>query len=143
MSLLARRPAWALLALAAALCACGGKGASRMTLHTPGARTGDSAAAVELTTPTATPTATATPKPKGRPVTADEKRVIKGWSDELRNGHVNAASRYFTIPSLVSNDPTGGANRLSSFSDVQAFNATFSCGAMLIRTRRSVHSFVI
>jgi hypothetical protein len=144
MSLLRRRPAWVLLALTAALCACGGKASSRMTLTTPGAHTGDPSAGVALTTPTPTPSATATPKPKtkGPPVTSDERRVIKGWSDQLRAGHVNAASRYFTIPSLVSTD-AGGASRLRSRADVKAFNATLPCGAMLIRTRRSVHSFVI
>jgi hypothetical protein len=142
MSLLRRRPAWVLLALAAALCACGGKASNRMTLTTPGTHTGDPSAGVALTTPTPTPSATATPKPKGPPVTSDERRVIKGWSDQLRAGHVNAASRYFTIPSLVSTD-AGGASRLRSRADVKAFNATLPCGAMLIRTRRSVHSFVI
>jgi hypothetical protein len=140
MSPFARRPAWVLLALV--LCACGGKAEDRMQLHTPGTKTGDPADAVSLVTPTATPKATATPKPKGPPVTADEKRVIRGWSDELRRGNVNGAASYFTIPSLVS-DATGGATQLRSRADVYAFNATLPCGAMLVRTRRSVKRFVI
>jgi hypothetical protein len=141
MSLLARRPAWVLLALAV-LWGCGAKVENRMALHTPGTRTGDPAAAVPLLTATPTPTATATPKPKRPPVTADEKRVIRGWSEALRRGNVNGAASYFTVPSLVSND-TGGATRLRSRADVYAFNATLPCGAMLVKTRRSVKRFVI
>ena len=55
---------------------------------------------------------------------------------------MQAASRYFTVPSLVST-ATGGANRLRSRADVKQFNATLPCGAQLVKTRRSVNRFVI
>jgi hypothetical protein len=144
MPLDARRPAWALAALTLTLGACGGKATDRLTLHTPGAKTGDPSATFVPPSPTPTPTADPTPtaKPEGGPVTAEEKRIIRGWSDELRHGHVQAASRYFTVPSLVST-ATGGANRLRSRADVQQFNETLPCGAQLVKTRRSVNRFVI
>jgi hypothetical protein len=139
MTTVARRPAWALAALTLALCACG-RTTDRFALKTPGAKTGDPS--VVAAAPTATPTATPTPKPKGGPVTSEEKRIIRGWSEELRHGHVAAAARYFTIPSIVSN-VTGSADKLSSRNDVMQFNATLPCGAKLVKTRRSVNRFVI
>jgi hypothetical protein len=140
MSPAARLSAWALGALALALSACGGT-TDRFDLRTPGAKTGDPSV-VAAAPPEATPTATPTPKPQGGPVTSEEKRIIRGWSDELRQGHVTAASRYFTIPSVVSNI-TGGADKLSSRDDVKQFNATLPCGAKLVKTRRSVNRFVV
>jgi hypothetical protein len=142
MAVHARRPSWALLALAATLCACGAKAPDRFSLRTPGARTGDPSARFVVPTPSPTATPDPTPEPEGGPVTAEEKRIIRGWSEELRRGHVAAAARYFTVPSLVSN-ATGGADRLRSRADVQQFNATLPCGAQLMKTRRSVKRFVI
>ncbi len=138
-----RRPAWALAALALLLCACGSSGPGRLTLRTPDANTGDPVAKFPLTNPTPTPTASPspTPAPQGGPVTSEEKRIIRGWSDELRHGHVTAASRYFDVPSVVSNG--GGADKLASKADVMEFNSTLTCGAKLVKTRRSVHHFVI
>jgi hypothetical protein len=142
MTSVARKPAWMLAALALLLCACGGK-PSRLTLHTPDTATGKDATSFPLPAPT--PTATAkpdpTPKPQGGPVTNDEKRVIRGWSDALRQDHVAAASKFFQVPSLVSNG--GAADTLASKADVRAFNATLTCGAKLVKTRRSVKHFVI
>ena len=80
--------------------------------------------------------------PKRKPVTKAEKRVIKGWADELRHGHVTAATRYFAVPTLVSNgDPDWIP--LTSRADVKKFNRTLPCGAKLIRTRRSTDGFVV
>jgi hypothetical protein len=138
------RFSWGLLVLAVALPACGGKDPSRLTLHTPDASTGHPPTTFPLENPTPTPTATAspTPKPKGGPVTSDEKRVIRGWADQLRHGHVAAASRYFTIPSVVSNTGIDIAT-LSTRADVKEFNNGFPCGAKLVKVRRSVEHFVI
>jgi hypothetical protein len=139
MTAVVRLPVWALGALTLGLCACGGT-TDRFDLRTPGAKTGDPSVVAAATTPE--PTATPTPKPKGGPVTSEEKRVIRGWSEELRHGHVTAASRYFTIPSVVSNI-AGGADKLSSRDAVKQFNATLPCGAKLVKTRRSVKRFVV
>jgi hypothetical protein len=138
------RFSWGLLALAVLLPACGGKDPSRLTLHTPGVDTGHPMTAFPLQNPTPEPTPTpqATPKPEGGPVTSDEKAVIRGWSDELRHGHVDAASRYFTVPSVVSNTGIDSAT-LSTRADVKEFNDGFPCGARLVKVRRSVNHFVI
>lgn len=143
MPVFARPSPWVLVALTATLCACG-ESTDRFSLRTPGTKTGDPESAVTLVIPTATPKAkkAAKPKAKAKPVTAEERRVIKGWSDELRHGHVQAASRYFTIPSVVSNQP-GAADTLGSRADVTAFNATLACGARLVKTRRSAKGFVV
>lgn len=138
------RFSWGLLALAVVLPACGGKGPGRMTLHTPGANTGHPLTSFPFQNPTPTPTPTpkATPKPDRGPVTKDEKKVIRGWSDELRHGHVDAASRYFTVPSVVSNSGIDMAT-LSTRADVKEFNDGFPCGAKLVKVRRSADHFVI
>jgi hypothetical protein len=122
---------------------CGGETASRMDLRTPGADTGHAGGTFPLVNPTPTPTATptATPRPEGGPVTSEEKRVIRGWSRELRAGHVAAAARYFTVPAVVSN--AGGEALLASHADARAFNKALPCGAKLVRTRRAANHFVI
>jgi hypothetical protein len=130
-------------AFALVLAGCGGRQASRMDLHTPGADTGHGVTVFPLVNPTPTPTAkpAPTPKPVGGPVTSEEKRIIRGWSDELRAGHVGAASRYFTVPSVVSN--AGSDALLSSPKDVKEFNKTLPCGAKLVKTRRATDHFVV
>ena len=138
------RFSWGLLALAVMLPACGGNDPNRLTLHTPGTDTGHPMTAFPFQnpTPTPTPTPSATPKPEGGPVTHDEKAVIRGWADQLRHGHVAAASRYFTIPSVVSTTGIDAAT-LSTRADVKEFNDGFPCGAKLVKVRRSVKHFVI
>jgi hypothetical protein len=144
MTPVVRSRAWALGALAVALGACAEAGTPRTQLRTPGAHTGSAGSEFPLENPmpSPTPTPSPTPKPEGGPVTHEEKRVIRGWADELRQGHVVAASRYFTVPSVVSNS---GAreSRLASRADVLAFNATLPCGTKLVKTRRSAKRFVI
>jgi hypothetical protein len=136
-----RRPWWALCALTLALAACGSSGPPRMTLRTPGVQTGTSDGTFPLASPTPVATPTATPKPKGKPVTATEKRIIQRWSDALRHGHVNEASGYFDVPSVVSNGDTPAT--LASKADVRLFNATLACGAKLVKTRRDQKDYVI
>jgi hypothetical protein len=118
------------------LAACGGTAQSnRLDLTTPGVHTGD-----PVPTSAATPEATATPTTKR--VTSAEKRVIKGWSDSLRQGRVNAASKYFEVPSVVSNN-TPDPVQLMSVDDVREFNRTLPCGAKLLRTRRGTEGFAV
>ncbi len=130
------RPQWAIAGLALVLAACGGTAQSnRLDLTTPGVHTGD-----PVPTSAATPEATATPTTKR--ITSAEKRVIKGWSDSLRQGRVNAASKYFEVPSMVANN-TPDPVELTSVEDVREFNRTLPCGAKLLRTRRSEAGFVV
>src|SRR4051812_26572009 len=135
----ARRPWWALLAMALTFAACGAAEPDRFTLRTPGANTGDPNF-VPLTTTTPTPSPKPTPKatatPKLKPVTKDERQVIKGWSEELRQGHLTAAARYFSLPTLIS-DSSPGWLVLETLRAVKQFNRGFTCGAKLISTRRS------
>jgi hypothetical protein len=139
----------AIAALGLVVAACGSTKPNRLDLTTPGAHTGDPLPAVtEAPSATATPTATATASPKATAtpdattVTAAEKRIIKGWSDSLRDGRVNAASRYFQVPVLVSNN-TPGYIILGTQAEVQEFNRTLPCGAKLIKTRRGADGFVV
>jgi len=46
------------------------------------------------TPPAPKPSATATPAPKRDPASKADVRVIKGWTDALRHGHVKEASRF-------------------------------------------------
>jgi hypothetical protein len=150
MTFSGRTCVWAIAALGVGLTACGGGGnASPLDLKTPGANTGDPSAAAPkaaatpapTASPSPTPTPTATPKPQGGPVTAEEERIIRSWANELRHGHVAAASRYFSVPALVANDSPTIA--LATIDDVQGFNSTLPCGAKLVATRRSVARFVV
>jgi hypothetical protein len=60
---------------------------------------------------------------------ADAVRVIKGWADELRAGDVQVASERFAIPTVVQNGTA--PLRLTSRSQVEAFNQSLPCGAKL------------
>ena len=124
---------WAIAGVALVLAGCGGAAdePNRFDLTTPGVHTGDPV-----------PTATAVETPPPEPVTAAEKRVIKGWADSLRRGQVNAAADYFEVPSSVSNNEPGLVE-LSSVEAVREFNRTLPCGAKLLRTRRGSDGFVV
>src|SRR4051794_3549260 len=118
--------------LALVLAACGSDEPDRFDLVTPDAHTGAPLA------PTPVPEAT----PELKPVTKHEKAITKGWSESLRHGGATAATRYFAVPSLISNgDPDWIP--LKSRSAVHKFNRTLPCGAKLIRTRRSTDDFVV
>jgi hypothetical protein len=122
----------AVAALGLVVAACGSTKPNRLDLTTPGAHTGDPLPAA---TATATATPEATSKPSAGKVTAAEKRIIKGWSDSLRQGRVEAASRYFQIPVLISNN-TPGYIILGTQDEVMEFNRTLPCGAKLISTKK-------
>jgi hypothetical protein len=130
----------ALLALVVA--ACGASKPDRFDQRTPGTHTGVLPAATLAPPPTATPTPKGKPKPKPKlaKVTRDERRVIKGWSDALRAGHVNAASAYFSIPSMVINQ---GQAFLTSRAQIVGFNRALPCGAKLLSARRAPQHAVV
>jgi hypothetical protein len=105
---------FAILAAAALMAAgCGGSGHSK---HSSTTTTGGGA------------------KP-ARHADSAQVRVIRGWVDSLRAGHVNAAASYFAVPSIVQNDSP--LIKLRSVAQVRAFNAALPCGAKLKRTFRS------
>ena len=138
------RSTWTIAALGLLLAACGGADSNRFDLTTPGAHTGDG---VPAATSAPNPTATPEPTPKAKaekktPVTRIERRIIKGWSESLRHGRVNAAARYFSVPSMVSNN-TPDWVVLGSPNEVKEFNRGLTCGAKLISTRRGTDQFVV
>ncbi|HYM56801.1 MAG TPA: hypothetical protein VES79_02455 [Solirubrobacteraceae bacterium] len=77
------------------------------------------------------PKSAATPA-ASKPASNADDAVIRGWADALRGGHVARASRYFALPSVVSNGTP--AIRLTSRRDVEFFNRTLPCGARVKRT---------
>jgi hypothetical protein len=135
-----RSSAVALAALAVA--ACGGSKPDRFDQRTPGAHTGVLPASTLAPPPTATPTPQAKAKPKAKPakVTRAERRVIQGWSDALRRGRVNAAARYFSVPSVVVN---GVPTFLTSRAAVVGFNRALPCGSKLLSARRGPKHAVV
>lgn len=89
--------------------------------------------------PSATPSAT----PDRRlPVTDAERRVIRGWADELRHGDVRAAARYFSVPSEVVNLQPQPLE-LNSARRVVDFNDSLPCGAEVVRIIRTVSHLVV
>jgi hypothetical protein len=69
------------------------------------------------------------PKIAGDAVPGDV-RVINGWVTTLRHGDVDAAARYFAIPSVAEN---GVLIHIRSLNDARHFNQSLPCGARLIR----------
>jgi limonene-1,2-epoxide hydrolase len=67
-----------------------------------------------------------------RSATREQVRVIRGWVDALRAGHVDAAARFFAVPAIVQNDSP--VIRLGTRAQVRAFNAALPCGARLVKT---------
>src|SRR4051812_25488393 len=132
------------LLLLVSVAGCGGAKTNRFDLKPPGAHTGvGPIVTLAPVTPTPAPKATATPTPAkaGKAVTKDEKRVIRGWADQLRHGHVAAASRYFAVPSFVQNLSVVGT--LTTRAAVRSFNQSLSCGAKLLSTRRGDAGVVV
>ena len=83
---------------------------------------------------------TATPALR-RPVTSTEVRVIRGWADALRHGHVARAVAYFRVPARVSDGRP--PIELTTRGQLRIFNASLPCGARLERTRRVPERFVL
>jgi limonene-1,2-epoxide hydrolase len=57
--------------------------------------------------------------------------VIDGWVTALRNGNVDAASKYFAIPSTAENGPI--LTHIRTLDDARRFNESLPCGARLVR----------
>ena len=85
--------------------------------------------------PKRTATPTPPPVPDRKPASKRDVAVIRGWADALRHGHVERASRYFAIPSIVSNGTA--PVRLTSRDEVRLFNLTLPCGAKVLRVEDS------
>jgi limonene-1,2-epoxide hydrolase len=58
-------------------------------------------------------------------------RVIDEWATALRRGDVDAAARYFAIPSVAENDPL--LINIRNLDDARRFNESLPCGARLVR----------
>ena len=58
-------------------------------------------------------------------------RVIDGWVTALRHGDVDAAARYFAIPSVAENGPL--LLHIRSLDEARRFNESLPCGARLVR----------
>ena len=102
---MAARAAGALLVLAVfALSACGG-GSSTSSTATTSTVAGDANPA--------------------------DVKVIDGWVTALRHGNVDAASKYFAIPSVAENGSI--LAHIRSFGEARRFNESLPCGARLIR----------
>ena len=57
--------------------------------------------------------------------------VIDGWVTALRHGNVDAASKYFAIPSTAENGPI--LTHIRTLDDARRFNESLPCGARLVR----------
>ena len=122
------RRLWALAALGIVLAACGGEQPpDRLDLRTPGARTGE-------------PPPTATPTPP--PVTRAERRVLRGWPNSVRSGHITEAAAYFSLPTEIT-DVAAGSAQLRTRAEVEKFNRGLPCGTKLLRAHRGPSSFVV
>jgi ribosomal protein L16/L10AE len=93
--------------------------------------------------PSATATAGASPSSSGAddPVTAEESKAIRGWSDTLRHGDIAGAARYFGSPALVANG--GPLLRMHTRAQAEQFNRALPCGAKVVRLERGAHRYVI
>jgi hypothetical protein len=81
-------------------------------------------------------------KPVPKKPTRGEVRVIRGWADALRAGHVNKAAGFFAIPARVL-DGTNPLRELPNRDAVRDFNRGLPCGAQLVETERGEGRFVI
>lgn len=69
--------------------------------------------------------------PGTHPASARVVRIVRGWADELRRGHLDKASRFFSLPVVVSN--SGPPQELKTRAEVRFFNLSLPCGARLLR----------
>jgi hypothetical protein len=112
-----------LVVLVFAGCGGGGDKPDRLSLTTPKSPPPDA---------TATPTGSSSPSHRG-PVTAREKRIVKGWTDALRHGDVERAVSFWAVPATVANPQPV---RLLTRRAVRFFNSSLPCGAKLLSVKR-------
>jgi hypothetical protein len=121
----------ACLAVVAAvvLAGCGGSDDSQAPQRGPEARSTSTAGQPpSATTPTQPAPSGKLPPPRAaREPDPAAVRVIKAWTDALRHGRVDAAARYFALPSIVQNSSPPVAVRTRE--QARAFNASLPCGA--------------
>ena len=111
----------AMVAVGAALAGCGGDHARRL--------------------PTESQAPPPAPRVRALPADPREVAVIRRWSDTLRSGRVNAASRFFHVPALAQNG--GPELPLKSLTDVRIFNSSLPCGAVLLDARRVAGGYTL
>lgn len=68
------------------------------------------------------------------PARAADERIIRKWSEQLRAGKLEDASRLFAVPATVQNGT--GPELLGTRALVLSFNASLPCGAKLLATAR-------
>lgn len=71
--------------------------------------------------------------PAVRKLSADAL-VIKAWTDAVRTGHYQRANAQFAIPSVIQNGSP--PITLKSIDQVDAFNRSLPCGAVLLGTQQ-------
>lgn len=121
------------VALLAAACGSGG-----------GESKGESDRAEQTPTPsvTAEPPGDATPDPSPGEApsrVAGAERIIRGWSDALRESDVERATSFFSVPLVVSQ---GQAGILTSRARVREFNDGLPCGSRVTGVTRDGEYFV-
>ena len=65
------------------------------------------------------------------PATHAEVRVVRGWLDALRAGHVRAAARYFSLPARFQNFTAIAIMKTPA--QAVAVNSSLPCGAKFLR----------
>ncbi len=105
---------------------CGGGGDDGASKPTPQATSGEK--------PQASARGANPESPRTGPVTAAEKRIIRGWSDALRTGDLERAVDYFAVPTVAANG--GQPLKLLTRRAIRQFNDALSCGARLESTER-------
>jgi hypothetical protein len=92
-------------------------------------------------TPATSASPAAPPSSGDDPVTAEESKAIRGWSDTLRHGDIAGAARYFALPAVVANGSP--PLRMSTLAQAEQFNRALPCGAKVVRLERGAHRYVI
>ncbi len=80
-------------------------------------------------------------KGTGRGAKADASTVIRAWADDVRMGHFKQAAQLFALPAMVSNGEPN--QRLRTRAEVDLFNRSFPCGAVLLGTQKQNGGLVL
>jgi hypothetical protein len=64
-----------------------------------------------------------------------DEDVIRGWTAAIRTGSFDRADDYFALPALVANG--GRPLRLRTRAEIDLFNRTLPCGAVVLATQRA------